>query len=128
LDVKRIIKRIRTIALAVVLAVLLAPSSALAEEQGLGSEAGVGAASALLSLVYGPAKIVYAGLGLIVGGIAWGLAGGDGEVMAAVVTPAVRGDYVVTPAVLRMQRSLEFYGRDPRYRTSQHATMMAEDL
>ena len=110
---KKIIDWMRAMALAVVLAVVLAPSSALANEPGLGSEAGVGAVSALASIIYGPVKIVYAGLGLIVGGIAWGLAGGDGEVMSAVVTPAVRGDYVVTPEHLRGERPLEFIGRDP---------------
>lgn len=124
---RKIIERMRALALTVVLAVVLAPSSALAKEQGLSSEAGVGAAAALTSLIYGPVKIVYATLGVVFGGIAWGLAGGDSEVMSAVVTPAVRGDYVVTPSVIRMERSLEFFGRDPKYRTSQHA-MVAEDL
>ena len=31
----------------------------------------------------------------------------------AVMTPAVRGDYVVTPAHLRMEEPIEFFGRDP---------------
>ena len=35
--------------------------------------------------------------------------------MYAVITPAVRGDYVVTPAHLRGERELEFIGRDPDY-------------
>ena len=98
---RKIIERMRALALTVVLAVVLAPSSALAKEQGLSSEAGVGAASALTSLIYGPVKIVYATRGVVIGGIAWGLAGGDGEEMSAVVTPAGRGDYVVTPAHLK---------------------------
>ena len=33
----------------------------------------------------------------------------------AVVMPAVRGDYVVTPAILSGERPLEFYGRAPGY-------------
>jgi hypothetical protein len=36
--------------------------------------------------------------------------------MPAVVTPAVRGDYVVTPQHIRGERNLEFFGRSPDYR------------
>ncbi len=83
---------------------------------GAASEAGVGAASAFTSLIYGPVKIVYSVLGVVFGGFAWGLSGGDSDVMQAVVTPAVRGDYVVTPQHIRGERSLEFIGRSPDYR------------
>ena len=34
----------------------------------------------------------------------------------AVISPAVRGDYIVTPDHVRMQKDLEFFGRDPEYR------------
>jgi hypothetical protein len=47
--------------------------------------------------------------------------------MKAVITPSVRGDYVVTPAHIRMEESLEFLGRDPQYRAARHA-MVSEDL
>jgi hypothetical protein len=36
--------------------------------------------------------------------------------MSAVITPAVRGDYVVTPSHLRGEEHLEFIGRQPDYR------------
>ena len=75
-----------------------------------------GRAAALCSLFYGPAKIVYATLGLVFGGFAWALSGGDRDVMNRVISPAVRGDYVVTPAHLRGERDLEFFGREPEYR------------
>ena len=75
------------------------------------SEAGWGVGSALASLVYVPAKVAYAAAGAVFGGIAWGLSGGNAEILGAVVTPAVRGDYVVTPAHLRRERPLEFVGR-----------------
>ncbi len=78
-------------------------------------EAGTGAAAAISSLVYGPVKIVYAVLGLVFGGFAWGLSGGDTEVMTAVVSPAVRGDYVVTPSHIRGEERLQFIGRRPDY-------------
>jgi hypothetical protein len=44
--------------------------------------------------------------------------------MNRVVTPAVRGDYVVTPSHLRMERRLEFYGQDPSYRPEASQTAM----
>ena len=87
-----------------------------ARAQGGANEAGLGAASALTSLVYGPVKIVYSVLGVVFGGFAYGLSGGDSSVMHAVVTPAIRGDYVVTPSHLRGEQPLEFFGRDPGYR------------
>lgn len=117
--------RRRALGGALILALVAAPSVAWSqqEDQGLHNEAGIGALAALSTLVYGPAKIVYATAGLLFGGIAWGLSGGDGEVLTAVVTPSVRGDYVVTPDHIRMQRGIEFFGRDPAYRTIQHASV-----
>ena len=76
----------------------------------------VSAGAVLGSLVYGPVKIAYSVLGTIFGGFAYGLSGGDAEVLAAVVTPAIRGDYVITPSHLRGEESLEFIGRRPAYR------------
>jgi hypothetical protein len=107
-------RRLRIALLAALLAVALRPGPAWADSQA--AEAGIGTAAALTTLVYGPTKVVYATLGLVIGGIAWGLSGGDSAVMNAIITPAVRGDYVVTPEQLRGQRALEFFGRDPAYR------------
>ena len=90
------------------MALMVVPGPAAAEQ--MASEAGLGAASALSTLVYGPVKLLYAASGLIFGGIAWGLSGGDSDVMMAVVTPAVRGDYVITPQHLRMEDRVEFFG------------------
>jgi hypothetical protein len=129
LDVN-IVKRLRVVALVALLAVSLAPAAALAEESAT-SEAGVGALSALSSLVYGPAKILYALTGSLIGGLAWGLSGGDSAVLHAVVSPAVRGDYVVTPAHIRMEKQVEFFGQEPTYRESYGSTgsdpVVAED-
>jgi len=109
---------------ALALSLIAAPTAALAQsEENMGAEGGIGAAAALSTLVYGPVKLVYATLGLIIGGTAWGLSGGDHQVLTAVITPAVRGDYVVTPAHLRMEKGLEFYGQSPQYRSVQHAAV-----
>jgi hypothetical protein len=105
---------------AVILAIAAAPMGARAEVgTGLPNEGGIGAAAALSTLIYGPVKLCYATLGLVVGGAAWGLSGGDSDVLYSIVTAAVRGDYVVTPEHIRMERSLEFYGRSPQYREVQ---------
>jgi hypothetical protein len=110
--------RARRALFACIVVLALAPQPARAEER-IESEAGLGAASALCTLLYGPVKVLYATGGLLVGGLAWGLSGGDGDVLRAVVTPAVRGDYVITPSLLRGERPIEFFGKDPKYRTQE---------
>jgi hypothetical protein len=113
-SVKRV-NRLQALWLAAVVALTVVHPGAASAEENLGSEAGLGAGSALCTLIYGPVKVVYATLGLIFGGIAWGLSGGDREVLDAITVPSVRGDYVVTPAHLTGSRELEFFGRRPGY-------------
>ena len=113
---------------ALILAMAAAPTAAWADMgSDLPNEGGIGAVAALSTLLYGPVKLTYATLGLFIGGAAWGLSGGDQQVLEAVVTPALRGDYVVTPEHIRMERGLEFYGRDPQYRGVQQAAVVPPD-
>ena len=93
----------------------LAPGAARAGGSA-GAEAGYGVAAGLCSLVYAPTKVLYALGGLLVGGFAWVFSAGDNEVARSVVTPAVLGDYVVTPSVLRGEDGLEFIGKAPELR------------
>jgi hypothetical protein len=74
---------------------------------------GFGIGAALCSIVYGPAKIVYALLGSVIGGAAWVVTGGDADASTPIFEAALYGDYVVTPDVLRGERPLEFVGRSP---------------
>ena len=74
---------------------------------------GLGAAAVLCSLLYGPVKVVWAISGLIVGGLAYPLSGGDADIMMKIINTSVRGDYVVTPSHLRGDQPLEFFGREP---------------
>jgi hypothetical protein len=104
----------RALAAAVCALQLALPATALAQEQSAASEAGWGALSGLCSLVYAPVKVAYAITGSVIGGIAWALSAGDNDVFDAVITPAVRGDYVVTPAHLRGEDQLQFLGEAPR--------------
>jgi hypothetical protein len=100
-------------------ALLAHPALAQANDENLGTEGGWGALAAVSTLGYGPLKVCYATLGMMVGGMAWGVTGGDSEVMNTIITSSVRGDYVVTPDHLRGRQTLEFLGRDPAYRRSE---------
>src|SRR5262249_57248015 len=54
---------------------------------------GLGAAAALCSLLYGPAKATMAISGLIVGGLAYPLSCWDSDVSTKVIDPSAPGDY-----------------------------------
>jgi hypothetical protein len=107
-------------ALLVSAAIAVAPVSALAEGDGasMAKEAGIGAGTAIASLIYAPLKLVYAIGGLVVGGLAWGFSGGDSTVASTVLTPSLRGDYVVTRAQITGKQEIEFFGRRPEYRSN----------
>lgn len=98
---------------AVLLACILFLTLAAAPGQANATETKWQIGSALASVVYAPAKVAYAAVGVVFGGIAWGLAGGDEGVMHAVIDPAIHGDYLVTPAHLRGERSIAFVGSSP---------------
>jgi hypothetical protein len=98
--------------LALGLAAWLALAPAPARAESLAREAGLGASAALLNLLYGPGKLVYAALGSLVAGGAWLFSAGDADVAGPVLTAALRGDYVVTPEHLRGEKELEFFGRE----------------
>lgn len=77
------------------------------------SDAGVGIAAGLASLVYTPAKVLYALGGGVAAGMAYLASAGNQDVAEPILTPSLRGDYVVTPEHLRGERTLEFFGREP---------------
>jgi hypothetical protein len=82
-------------------------------EQPIGEEAGYGAGAAIASVFYIPAKVTYAGLGLITGGLGFILTGGRADVANNIIYPAVRGNYVVTPSHLKGTEPLYFVGAPP---------------
>ena len=100
-------------------AIAVAPVAATADGDGadMAKEAGIGMGTAVASLIYAPIKLVYAFGGLIVGGLAWAFSGGDANVASVVLTPSLRGDYVVTRAQLTGKQEIEFFGRRPEYRS-----------
>lgn len=93
--------------------VLAAPARAdEARERNTASTFGLGVGSVVCSLFYGPAKVIYAALGTVVGGTAWVLTGGRSDVAREIIEPAVRGDYIVTPKHLTMEEPLAFTGSE----------------
>jgi len=73
-------------------------------------QAGLGVASVILTIPYGSAKIVYAGIGSIVGGATWALTGGNNETAQTVWEPSLYGDYVITPDHILGKKPLRFFG------------------
>jgi hypothetical protein len=82
-------------------------------EPTAGEEAAYGVGSALANVFYIPAKVTYAGLGLITGGLGYVLSGGRVEVANNIIYPAVRGHYVVTPDHLKGKEPIYFVGAPP---------------
>ena len=72
---------------------------------------GIGAASVVLSIPYGAAKITYAALGAVIGGFTYLFSAGDKEAAKAVWTPSLNGTYVLTPDHLKGDKPIQFLGR-----------------
>jgi hypothetical protein len=74
------------------------------------SVAGTGAGAFFATLLYTPAKMIYAIIGGLIGSAAYGLSGGDEVAASRIWTPALRGTYVLTPAHLRGEEPIRFAG------------------
>jgi hypothetical protein len=79
----------------------------------VGQEAGYGVGAALASIFYIPAKVTYAGLGLLTGGLGYVLTGGRADVANNIIYPAIGGNYVVTPNHLKGSEPIYFVGPAP---------------
>jgi len=107
---------LKGVALASLVAVMSSPLYAQTADQAaepVGQEAGYGVGAALASVFYIPAKVTYAGLGLLTGGIGYVLSGGRADVANNIIYPAVRGNYVVTPSHLKGTEPIYFVGAAP---------------
>jgi hypothetical protein len=88
---------------------LIIPYNVKAE--GTGSNVGYGVGSVLASCLYSPAKVVYAGVGGLTGGLGFLLTGGNQDVAKKIWTPSVRGTYVITPEMLKGKEQVQFIGQ-----------------
>lgn len=86
---------------------LTAPAHA---EEGFFEQAGIGAGTALVNVLYIPAKFTYATVGGLIGGLAWVLTLGDTDTAMGVWEPTMGGSYVITPSMLRGDTPIEFSG------------------
>lgn len=87
-------------------------------------EMGYGFGAALASVFYIPAKLTYAGLGLVTGGLGFLLTGGRADVANNIIYPAAKGDWVVTPNNLKGTEPLYFVGAPPE--AAQPETIVAK--
>ena len=110
---------LKGIALASFVAVLSAPLHAQTAgsnqpaAEPVTEELGWGFGSALANVLYIPAKVTYAGLGLLTGGLGFVLTGGRADVANNIIYPSVRGNYVVTPNHLKGNEPIYFVGPGP---------------
>ena len=76
------------------------------------SDTGMEAASALATMVYFPAKAVFALGGGIVGGLTYAFTGGDEEATNKIWRASMEGDYMVEPENLTGEVPINFIGQD----------------
>lgn len=80
--------------------------SGTSEEPSLGLQVASGA----LSILYTPFKVVYAGLGGLVGGLVYGLTAGNEQAAQSVWDASLRGNYWLTPGHLQGNEPVRFKG------------------
>ena len=97
--------------LAVAALLVGSPAAARVKNPSLFREGGLGAAAALISFVYCPAKLLYAASGLALGSGSFVWTWGDRDAAMAVVNTSVGGDYVITPEHLGGSADLRFTGQ-----------------
>lgn len=91
-------------------AMVAALATARPARAGYLEDAGWGALTVLSNVVYMPAKLVYATIGGITGGLALGLTGGDMDTAETVWVTTMGGTYVITPRMLQGEDSIAFAG------------------
>jgi hypothetical protein len=103
----RLLRRLVAVVLCATLLLTAGPASA--EDDFLG-DVGIGLGTALVNVLYIPAKFTYATVGSLIGGLAWVLTLGDTDTAMGVWEPTLGGSYVVTPSMLRGDEPVEFSG------------------
>src|SRR5439155_6170962 len=92
------------------LAVLTALATARPAQAGYLEDAGWGSLTVLSNAVYMPAKIVYATLGGLTGGLAFALTAGDLQTAETVWVTTMGGTYVITTRMLQGEEPIAFAG------------------
>lgn len=82
------------------------------QSEGYGSQLGWGMAALGANLGYVPAKLVYALLGGVTGGLVYILTVGNSDVVERVWAPALGGTYVLSSDMLRGDDPIYFSGEN----------------
>ena len=85
--------------------------------QGSPAGAGLQAASWLATVPYGAAKVGFALVGGVVGGLTYVLTGGNEKAAKSVWKTSMYGTYVLTPEHLRGEKPIRFLGSEDRSET-----------
>ncbi len=101
----------RALVAALCLSVFIGGPARAADNPGTAEEVGLGIASVILTIPYGVSKLLYAGLGSVVGGFSWILSGGNTDTAESIWNPSLHGTYVITPDHLRGRKPIRFIGR-----------------
>ena len=110
---------LRLLGMALLVSLALNASSALAQEtENQTTNAGLQAGAMLCTLLYGPVKLVYAGVGMLGSGLAYALTAGDRDVAWPIFVASVYGDYLVTPRHLTGDTPLLFVGEESEATTA----------
>ena len=99
-----------------------APPQQASPAKEVGTELGWGLGAVVANVFYMPTKVVYAGLGLVTGGIGYLLTAGRGDVANEIIYPAVKGTYVITTDHLKGEQPVVFIGPGPDDQPQQQAT------
>jgi len=91
-------------------ALAMATNARAEDMRRAGTEAGMGLTLGLANLVYIPAKIGYAALGGVTGGLGYVLTGGNREVAENVWVSSMGGDYVLSRQQLKGEQEIHFAG------------------
>lgn len=109
---KGIDKSVRSCALAVVVAATLSvPAVAGAQEaKQAGRDAGLGLATVVANIFYIPAKVGYAAVGGLTGGLTYALTAGNLDAAQKVWVASGGGDYVLSTNHLQGREKIHFSG------------------
>ena len=91
---------------------------------------GIQVASGGLSLLYCPAKLVYAGVGSVIGGFAYILSGGNDQVADNIWVASLQGTYIIRPSHLRGDEPVNFMGTSQQNFATSHPpshSLVAQD-
>jgi hypothetical protein len=100
----------KVVLIGLLVSVLSRVSLAEAGEAHYWGDAGWGVLTVVANIPYVPAKLLYAAVGTLTGGLAYLVTVGDTETAQKVWSPSLGGSYVVTPAMLRGDEPILFNG------------------